>query len=52
MNLMNEHRTQTKDQHNDECDDNHLPTGDQREREDQEESNVTSKHNWREDIDH
>ena len=45
MNLMNERRAQTKDQHNDEHYDSHLPTGDQRKRIDREESNVTSKHN-------
>ena len=52
MNLMNERRAQTKDQHNDEHDDNYLPIGDQCERKDWEESNVTNKHNRLEDINH
>lgn len=55
MNLVNKRRAQKNnqrdEQHNDEHDDSHLPTGDQHEREDQEESNVTSRHNRWEDTD-
>lgn len=54
MNLMNKRWAQTNDQHdeqhNDEHDDSYLPTGDQRGREDQEESNVGNRCNWREDT--
>ena len=51
MNLMNESCAQTKDQHNDEHDDNHLLTGGQCERKDQKESNVANRHNRRENTD-
>ena len=50
MNLMNESCAQTKDQHNDEHDDNHLLMGGQWEREDQKESNVANRHNRRENT--
>lgn len=56
MNLVNKRRAQKNnqhdEQHNDEHDDSHLPTRDQHEREDQEESNVASRRNRWEDTDH
>lgn len=54
MNLVNkchaQKNNQHDEQHNDEHDDSHLLTGDQHEREDQEESNVVSKRNRWEDT--